>query len=371
MANKYGLSFDIGLAEGESESMPPAPADGGRGKVNPPLVNTLQNTREKNKEQARSLDTRDQNSILALGAGLGRGVSAGLTNYPAALALQISRNASGLSTTYQDALKMVSDYNQQTNQQNPIAYNAGQFAGGLGLGLATGGGGIAANIAKNAAIGGLSSYNENQSIKEGALGAGIGATLGSLGSAASAAINKGLSGFGVPTASKTLSSNIADTYAKTPSLTPSASEIVIPNPPSIIWNEVKNTWQNIAKNTNNALGGNNGTILGNAVAGGAAGAAAAGATGNDPTTGFIYGAGAGVAKAKSELTGELIRGTWKVLQNAALLTMNPAAAPATVKAVSNISSPAITKNANQPQNNISTSSTPNKYNLSFDIGEPD
>lgn len=131
--------------------------------------------------------------------GFGTGASMGLVKYPSALVMKMLDAFMGQGMTWSEAIDAINRQQQQDREQNPIATAGGELAGALvapvpGLGTAkatTTLGKLGLSTAKGAATGaiqgGVSSFNENQSLDEAGKGAIAGATLGALGGAAQVA----------------------------------------------------------------------------------------------------------------------------------------------------------------------------------------
>lgn len=108
--------------------------------------------------------------------GVGRGVTAGLTDYPAA-ALNMAVNGGD----YKDSLKDIRTNNERMAQENPYSWNGGNVIGGLTQAGLTGGAGLARMVGTGAATGAVSGFTENDDVMEALKGAGLGAALGGAG----------------------------------------------------------------------------------------------------------------------------------------------------------------------------------------------
>ena len=124
----------------------------------------------------------------AFGTGLAMGGTAGLAKYPVA-AYNYANNGRTPGSqggivqprSWSDSLDKANQDVADIRDAAPGSYLAGQLTGGTGLGFATGGvggTGALANIGRNAVIGGMSGYNENQDVGQGLAGAGIGGAIG-------------------------------------------------------------------------------------------------------------------------------------------------------------------------------------------------
>lgn len=172
-------------------------AGAGRGFINPPMATgsdvpdairkpkrrggTVTELAARQPGMAPAAIYEDPNIGPALLAGASEGVSAGLAKYPEAAV----RSALG-NRTYLDEVAAIRARNAALQASNPYAYGTGNVAGAVGLGLATGGGGVAANVGKGALQGATAGYtanagNDMRTLQDVLTGASLGGGAGALG----------------------------------------------------------------------------------------------------------------------------------------------------------------------------------------------
>lgn len=115
-------------------------------------------------------------SLGALAANIGSGVTAGLSNIPAAGVMQATRSMTGgAPLTFSEALQEVRRSGRETAKQYPAASALGQLGGSAILTGLTGGGSLPAQIGKGAVQGGVAGAMAAETPSDAATAAAIGA----------------------------------------------------------------------------------------------------------------------------------------------------------------------------------------------------
>ena len=237
-------------------------------------------------------------SLLHSGAvflqGLGRGVTSGLTDYPAA-GLKTLVNGMPFSANLEDMRQQ----NRDLMKNNKGAYLSGNLVGGGVQGALTGGGGFIPTVAKTAASGALSGYNENGDVKDAAVGAALGAGAGAVGGAVNA-VSKARA--------------VSAIMKKAPELTKDQAaqelEEASPKIQGELWGDLSNALKKAAITTGSTL------------AGAYAGTQAAEAVGVDPKIGAeVGGSLAGFGTGTSNHTYDAVKKVLPATEN--LLATNP------------------------------------------------
>lgn len=178
------------------EMLGPVGAGAGRGFVNPPVPQPQPRRRGGTIAELRqpmatpSTPNVDLGAIPAAASGVGYGLTAGLTQFPAAAVLQGTRALTGgAPLSYGEALQEVRAANRATQREYPFAYGAGEVGGSGILTALTGGGSLPVQMGKAALQGGVSGATAAESLADvpgaaaggAALSAGTTGLLGGLG----------------------------------------------------------------------------------------------------------------------------------------------------------------------------------------------
>ena len=140
-------------------------------------------------------------SALAGYRGVTQGVTGGLARYPAAVAMMGMDKVMGRGKmTYDEALQAIREQDAQDRAEHPYARIGGEVAGGLGQAIATGGGGMLAQVGKSAGLGAVNGFTANggtdNALMDTATGAGLGALFGAGGAKLAAAqVNAARAGY--------------------------------------------------------------------------------------------------------------------------------------------------------------------------------
>lgn len=136
-------------------------------------------------------------------SGFGLGATAGLIQYPQALALQATRAVTGgAPMSFRESLQEVRQGQQALREQNPLAYGASQAAGGIaGLGKISAGASLAHTAGRAGLMGATAKYTQapettlGEAITQGGIEGGLTLGVGGLGTAVTkgvgAALGKG------------------------------------------------------------------------------------------------------------------------------------------------------------------------------------
>jgi hypothetical protein len=126
-------------------------------------------------EQAPGQTTENVSDLTPLLVSTSRGLTSNLIQYPTAALTYLLPGETG---TYGERLANVKGMYQQMEQEHPIQSGLGQLAGTGIQAVYTGGGSLPAALGWGALSGGASGFSQNESLGEGAIGAGTGAVFG-------------------------------------------------------------------------------------------------------------------------------------------------------------------------------------------------